>query len=337
LKKPGKNRAAAWRNNMQSLSTELTFKDKFGGVPVRLGFMRMNYRAAPGLYTIGQPDKNSPVLVTANYKLTVDAVRKELSGIAAFILVLDTKGVNVWCAAGKGTFGTAELINRMESTELKKHTDNRTLILPQLGAPGIAAYQVTKKTGFKVVYGPVYARDLKAFLKNSLIKTVKMSTVDFGLIERLKVIPLEVMQTWKFLLPALAVSLLIPFIEGASPSTGLGIWFLPLLAAVITGCVAVPLALPFIPFRAFSVKGAIAGLVLSVLLFFYTKVQTIDKITYFFLLPAVSAYLSLNFTGASTFTSLSGVKKEVRIALPAVIISLASGAVIKTLDLLSIL
>lgn len=322
---------------MQSLSTELTFKDKFGGVPVRLGFMRMNYRAAPGLYTIGQPDKNSPVLVTANYKLTVDAVRKELSGIAAFILVLDTKGVNVWCAAGKGTFGTAELINRMESTELKKHTDNRTLILPQLGAPGIAAYQVTKKTGFKVVYGPVYARDLKAFLKNSLIKTVKMSTVDFGLIERLKVIPLEVMQTWKFLLPALAVSLLIPFIEGASPSTGLGIWFLPLLAAVITGCVAVPLALPFIPFRAFSVKGAIAGLVLSVLLFFYTKVQTIDKITYFFLLPAVSAYLSLNFTGASTFTSLSGVKKEVRIALPAVIISLASGAVIKTLDLLSIL
>jgi acetyl-CoA decarbonylase/synthase complex subunit gamma len=35
-----------------------------------------------------------------------------------------------------------------------------------------------------------------------------------------------------------------------------------------------------------------------------------------FLIPALSAYLAMNFTGASTYTSLSGVKKEMRWALP---------------------
>jgi CO dehydrogenase/acetyl-CoA synthase gamma subunit (corrinoid Fe-S protein) len=80
----------------------------------------MRYRAAPGLYRIGQPDANSPVLVTANYKLTVDRVRKELVGMNVWLLVLDTKGVNVWCAAGKGTFGTDELVRRIQAANLNE-------------------------------------------------------------------------------------------------------------------------------------------------------------------------------------------------------------------------
>ena len=90
-----------------ALSTTVTWRDVVGGWRVRWGMGRMRYLIAPGLYRIGNPDKQSPVLVTANYKLTVDAVRRELAGLSVWLLVLDTKGVNVWCAAGKGTFGTA--------------------------------------------------------------------------------------------------------------------------------------------------------------------------------------------------------------------------------------
>jgi len=96
-----------------SLSTKLTWRDVVGGWAARWGIRRMNYSIAPDLHRIGKPTRESEVLVTANYKLTVDVVRRELKGLDAWLLVLDTRGVNVWCAAGKGTFGTAELVRRL--------------------------------------------------------------------------------------------------------------------------------------------------------------------------------------------------------------------------------
>ena len=83
-----------------ALSTRLTWRDVLGGWRVRWGIGRMRYMISPGLYRVGEPDRQSPVLVTANYKLTIDAVRCELAGLNMWLLVLDTKGVNVWCAAG---------------------------------------------------------------------------------------------------------------------------------------------------------------------------------------------------------------------------------------------
>ena len=76
-------------------STELTVSDILGTWKARWGINRMNYKVEPGLYCIGKPDSNSPVLVTANYKMSFDMLRKELNGIDAWILVLDTKGINV--------------------------------------------------------------------------------------------------------------------------------------------------------------------------------------------------------------------------------------------------
>ena len=67
---------------------------------VRWSIGRNNYKIEPGIYALGSPDKNSEVLVTANYKLSFDTLRKNLTGLNVWILVLDTKGINVWCAAG---------------------------------------------------------------------------------------------------------------------------------------------------------------------------------------------------------------------------------------------
>ena len=102
---------------------------------MRWGIGRMLYRVEPGLYAVGRPDPQSPVLVSANYKLSFDRLRRQLGGWDAWILVLDTKGVNVWCAAGKGTFGTDELVGRVESCRLAEVVAHRRLIVPQLARP----------------------------------------------------------------------------------------------------------------------------------------------------------------------------------------------------------
>jgi CO dehydrogenase/acetyl-CoA synthase gamma subunit (corrinoid Fe-S protein) len=94
---------------IKKVSTKLEFPDHLGAIMVRWGISRNNYRVNPGLYSFGNPDNTSDVFVTANYKLSFDHLRKNLDGLSGWILVLDTRGVNVWCAAGKGTFGTNEL------------------------------------------------------------------------------------------------------------------------------------------------------------------------------------------------------------------------------------
>ncbi|MBP8685386.1 MAG: hypothetical protein KBH31_00825, partial [Methanomassiliicoccales archaeon] len=128
-------------------------KEAWDHAKARMGIARMEHRVRPGLYALGEPTRSSPVLVTANYSLSFDALRSSLPGRDAWVLVLDTGGINVWCAAGKGTFGTEELIRAIGATKLSERVDGRTLILPQLGAPGVSAQEVHGATGFKVEYG----------------------------------------------------------------------------------------------------------------------------------------------------------------------------------------
>jgi CO dehydrogenase/acetyl-CoA synthase delta subunit len=182
---------------IQALSTAITWRDVLGGWGVRWGFRRMDYLIAPGLYWIGHPDSDSPVLVTANYKLTIDTVRRSLIGLNVWLLVLDTKGVNVWCAAGKGTFGTAELIRSIHATSLAGIVRHRRLVLPQLGAVGVAAHEVKRATGFAVHYGPVRASDIPAYLTAGMRATQAMRRVSFGWKDRLTVAPMEIVGAFK--------------------------------------------------------------------------------------------------------------------------------------------
>src|SRR5512138_931586 len=135
--------------------TRLTARDHLGTLRVRCNLGRMRYRVPPGLYAFGEPSAADPVLVSANYKLSFDRLRSVLTGRSGWILVLDTQGVNVWCAAGKGTFGTEELVRRIESCALDRVVTHRKLVVPQLGAPGVSAHEVHRHCGFRVVYGPV--------------------------------------------------------------------------------------------------------------------------------------------------------------------------------------
>ena len=314
---------------MQTVSTRLTFDDRFGALKVRFGVGRMSYSVAPGVYAVGKPNKSSPVLVSANYKLTFDSLRKELSDVDCWLLILDTKGINVWCAAGKGTFGTNELIKRIAETQLTEIVSHKTLILPQLGASGINANEVKRQSGFSVVYGTVRAKDIKTFLQSGNKATEEMRTVTFRFLDRFVLTPME-------LIPAVQKSLYVfgvLFLLNLLAIKPFGVIdFIAYIGAVLAGTFVTPLLLPFIPGRAFSFKGGLVGLLWAVgviwLSGWFNPFQWLLAIGYLLVLPSTSAYLAMNFTGSSSYTSPSGVLKEMKIALPIMITSSVLGAVL---------
>ncbi len=307
------------------VETELSRVDRLGTLRVRLGFGRNDYKVAPGLYAAGEPGADSPVLVTANYKLSFDHLRKHLSDIDAWILVLDTRGINVWCAAGKGTFGTAEVIRQVQQTRLAQFVDHGKIILPQLGAPGVSALKVRRGCGFEVVWGPVRAEDLPAFLAAGQKADEGMRRVTFTTVERMVLTPVEISLARKPLLWALLAIFLLSGI-GSGIFSFSAAWERSLIAAtgcvagIIAGCLLVPLLLPWIPGRAFAVKGTLAGVVFGLLavavwhaspyLLFSSGVALVLFTT------TVSSFLAMNFTGTTPFTSPSGVEKEMRKAIP---------------------
>ena len=166
----------------------LTAKNRWDHFLARVGVRRGEHRMEPGLYALGNPTPESLVFVSANYTLSFDALRSSLGGLDAYILVLDTQGINVWCAAGKGTFGTKEIVRRVIAARLGEVVSHRKLILPQLGAPGVAAHEVKKLTGFWVEYGPVRAADLPEYLKTHEAAP-EMRQVEFPLRDRVVLIP----------------------------------------------------------------------------------------------------------------------------------------------------
>ena len=309
------------------VSSFLTWKDHLGTYKARWGINRMNYTIAPGLYALRKPDERSPVLVTANYKMSFDKLRQELPGRDFWILVLDTKGINVWCSAGKGTFGTEELVRRIELSGLLQIVSHRELILPQLAGPGIAAHEVKRLSGFKVIYGPIRSKDLPTFVDNGRKATPEMRIKSFSTLERVALIPLELVSAMKVGLVLMGILFFLAFIwkSGESIAVALnhGLFSaLAFLTAVVMGAILSPLLLPWLPGRAFSLKGLVPGLIAAFLLVAFrlseynTLAGRVEMFAWILLIPAVSAYLAMNFTGASTYTSLSGVRKEMRWAVP---------------------
>ena len=312
------------------ISCELTFGDTLGAWKSRWGIGRMSYLVPPGLYALGNPGPGDHVLVTANYKMSYDIVRRELRGRNIWLLVLETYGINVWCAAGKGTFGTGEIVRRVEATGLANVVDHRLLILPILGAPGVSAHGVKARTGFSVRYATIRASDLPEFLDNGMKTTPRMRELTFNAYERLVLTPIELKAAVRKSIPLFALLFLAGAFTSGSFSPADGVY--PVFAysgGLLAGAVVTPVLLPWLPTRSFSVKGAVMGL-LWALLFYVVKGSEwngFQVLANFFLLPIVTSFLALNFTGSTPFTSPSGVRKEMRLSLPVMAAALIAGLV----------
>jgi len=289
----------------------------------------MSYIVPPGLYALGSPDENSPVIVTANYKMTYDLVRVALAKNSVWLLVLETYGINVWCAAGKGTFGTGELVRRIASTKLAEVITHRELILPLLGAAGVKGVDVAKRTGFKVKFASIRIDDLSEFLETGRLG-IDARELTFTLAERVVLTPVELVSEVRKSLPLL----LLLFLGGGFFSGNFSLNTALLapsayFAAIISGSFLSPLFLNLLPTPSFAVKGAVSGLLAGVAFCF---VFHIDSVAYtaatVILISSVSSFMMLNFTGSTPFTSRSGVKKEMKWALPVQAISILAGLAI---------
>jgi len=266
------------------------------------------------------------VLVTANYKLTVDALRRDLAGTDVWLLLLETYGVNVWCAAGKGTFSTDEVVRRVLAVSLPDHVSHERLVLPQLGAPGVSAEDVHRATGYRVTWGPVRSADLPAFLAAGMKATPEMRRVTFPLRDRAVLVPVELVagfSKWRLLAPvaallaAAAAAVLGPG-EAADTFPALaGLALAAWLAGVLSGTVGVPLALPWLPGRAFALKGALLGAVAGLPVAVVLGDTPLAAAAAVLGSTVVASYLGMQFTGSTPFTSPSGVERELRTWIPA--------------------
>ncbi|GAI98616.1 unnamed protein product, partial [marine sediment metagenome] len=157
----------------------------------------------------------SPIIVTANYEFTYIKVMRDLKGLDAWVLCVDSNGINVWCAARGNDFGNNQLIEAVEATGLKDITEKKTLILPQLSAGGVATPELQKKTKefpFRVVYGPVWSKDLPEFIKNRPArKPDNMKLAKFTLKHRFRgfITHTSFLLRKIFLLPLLALFLIL--------------------------------------------------------------------------------------------------------------------------------
>jgi len=309
-----------------STTTTLTGRDKREHILIRLGHRRMFHRVKPGLYSVGNPSPESPVLVTANFTLSFDALRTSLGGVDAYILVLDTKGVNVWCAAGKGTFGTDEVVRRVEASGLKDVVTHRKLVLPQLGAPGVAAHEVKKRTGFAVHYGPVRASDVREYLRLGKA-TDEMRRVRFPPKDRAVLIPVEMKN---YMWPSLAIAVASLLLGGWLALTAV-------VVAFLTGTTLFPLLLPHLPTKHFTSKGMTLGLLVSLpfavlvsyLGGFSGSLGTLSALAgVIVLMPPVVGYMGLNWTGCSTYSSRTGVKKEIFRFVPVIVVLMVAGLIL---------
>ncbi len=315
-------------SNAIEVKTEMSIMDTIGRWKARWNIGRMNYKISPGLYMTGRPGPDSEVFISSNYKMSFDILRKNLNGINSWIIVLDTAGINVWCAAGKGTFGTDELVRMIDQTSIKDHIDHKRIIVPQLGAPGISAHEVKKRSGLNVVYGPVKASDIKNFLKNNREITDKMKKVTFTFFERLVLTPTEFVLSLKYSPLFLILLFLVDIIIGKN---GLEVFYKDILiffGALFSGTVLFPALLPFLPFRSFALKGWILGMIyiVTINLMAFNSIQ--GNYVHMLTIPILVSFLSYNFTGSSTYTSLTGVEKELKISLPLYGISILSGVVV---------
>jgi NAD-dependent dihydropyrimidine dehydrogenase PreA subunit len=164
------------------------------------------FSSRTGLIKLGNPGRNSPVFLTGNYHLTVQRVKRALKDRNAYLLVANSRGINVWCAAAGGLFTNHDVISVLKTSGIEEYVDHRNVILPQLAAAGVEHKIIREKTGWKVTWGAVYARDIPAFIKNEFKKTPQMREVEFLWNHRI-----EMAAAWAFPISTILALILIPF------------------------------------------------------------------------------------------------------------------------------
>lgn len=149
-------------------------------------FRHFNFPCRLGLIRVGQPTPHSPVFLSGNYTLTVQRVLRKLRGTDCYLLVANSRGSNVWCAAGMNEFSEFDVIDAINVAELGRLVKHRRIIAPVYAAPGVDIAAVRRETGFNIKWGPTHLDDLPRYIANGLKRTNDMFQVKFGMQDRLE-------------------------------------------------------------------------------------------------------------------------------------------------------
>jgi NAD-dependent dihydropyrimidine dehydrogenase PreA subunit len=147
-------------------------------------FRWIGFSVEPDVIKVGNPTTESLVFLTCNFNITVKRVLKALKGLNCYLLIAPSKGINVWCGACGDDFHTDSILSIIKTSRINELVSHRTLILPQLSAPGIDPVTIKKKTGWNVKFGPVYAKDIPEYIKNNCQKTEEQRKIRFPLSKR---------------------------------------------------------------------------------------------------------------------------------------------------------
>jgi len=197
---------------------------RYIGISIVETFLRvLPFPTKTGLIILGSPGADAPVFLTGNFRLTVERVRHALRGSDAYLLVANSRGVNVWCAATGGHLTHHDVVSVLKTSGIEALVQHRTVVLPQLAATGIESKRVQEASGWHVVWGPVEADALPEFVRRGLVKTEEMRRVRFPWRRRL-----EMAVAWAFPISLLTLLTLPLWPRAVLPLVAL-IWFLSLL------------------------------------------------------------------------------------------------------------
>jgi acetyl-CoA decarbonylase/synthase complex subunit gamma len=120
----------------------------------------------PKIYPIGEPDADSPVLVTTNFSLTYFIVSGEIenSGVPAHLAIVECEGMSVLTAWAAGKFSGEKIAAFIKQSGLEQQVKTRRLIIPGYVAQ-ISGELEEALAGWSVIVGPQEAADLGPFMK----------------------------------------------------------------------------------------------------------------------------------------------------------------------------
>lgn len=126
----------------------------------------------PGLYRVGNPGRDAPVLLTVNFSLTFFTLQGylESSRVPCFMLIVDTEGLSVLTAVAAGKLSETLVRDSIRKFAVENEVAHRNLIIPGYASP--LSGRIEEATGWKVLVGPRDAAEIGGFLQEEWKKQV---------------------------------------------------------------------------------------------------------------------------------------------------------------------
>ena len=118
----------------------------------------------PGLYRVGSPGKDAPVLMTVNFSLTYFTLEGylEATRIPCFMLIVDTEGLSVLTSVAAGKLSETLVRDSLKKFSVETEVSHKSLIIPGYAAP--LSGRIEEATGWKVMVGPRDAAEIGEYL-----------------------------------------------------------------------------------------------------------------------------------------------------------------------------